>query len=33
MLRGADNVVSNTDAHDTFQLALVPLAGQLRGAA
>ena len=33
MLQGADNIVSNTDAADTFQLALVPLADQLRRAA
>jgi NADH dehydrogenase len=30
MLQGADNVVSNTDAVDTFQLPLVPLDEQLR---
>jgi uncharacterized protein YbjT (DUF2867 family) len=33
MLQGADNVVSNTDAVDTFQLALVPLEEQIRRAA
>jgi hypothetical protein len=30
MLQGADNVVSNTDAADTFQLPLVPLEEQIR---
>ncbi len=30
MLEGADNVVSNTDAADTFQLPLVPLEEQIR---
>ena len=33
MLQGADNVVSNTDAVDTFQLPLVPLEEQLRRSA
>jgi uncharacterized protein YbjT (DUF2867 family) len=33
MLQGADNVVSDTDAVDTFQLPLVPLEEQLRRAA
>jgi uncharacterized protein YbjT (DUF2867 family) len=33
MLQGADNIVSNTDAADTFQLPLVPLADQLGRAA
>jgi uncharacterized protein YbjT (DUF2867 family) len=33
MLQGADNVVSNTDAVDTFQLALVPLEEQIRRSA
>jgi uncharacterized protein YbjT (DUF2867 family) len=33
MLQGADNVVSNTDAVDTFRLSLVPLAEQIRRAA
>ncbi len=33
MIEGADNVVSNTDAVDTFALPLVPLAEQLRRAA
>jgi uncharacterized protein YbjT (DUF2867 family) len=33
MLQGADNVVSGTDAVDTFQLPLVPLDEQLRRAA
>ena len=33
MLQGADNVVSNTDAADTFQLPLVPLEEQLRRSA
>ena len=30
MLQGADNVVSNTDAADTFRLPLVPLEEQIR---
>jgi len=33
MLEGADNVVSNTAAVDTFQLPLVPLEEQLRRSA
>jgi NADH dehydrogenase len=33
MIEGADNVVSNSDAADTFALQLVPLAEQLRRAA
>jgi uncharacterized protein YbjT (DUF2867 family) len=33
MLQGADNVVSNSDAVDTFQLPLVPLEEQLRRSA
>jgi NADH dehydrogenase len=33
MLQGADNVVSNTDAADTFRLPLVPLEEQIRRAA
>ena len=33
MIEGADNVVSNSDAVDTFSLPLVPLAEQLRRAA
>ena len=33
MIEGADNVVSNSDAVDTFALQLVPLAEQLRRAA
>ncbi|HZT92010.1 MAG TPA: complex I NDUFA9 subunit family protein [Gaiellaceae bacterium] len=33
MLSGADNVVSNSDAVDTFQLPLVPLDDQIRRAA
>ena len=33
MLQGADNVVSNTDAADTFQLPLVPLEEQIRRSA
>jgi NADH dehydrogenase len=33
MLQGADNVVSNTDAADTFNLPLVPLEEQIRRAA
>ena len=33
MLQGADNVVSNTDAVDTFQLPLVPLEEQIRRSA
>jgi uncharacterized protein YbjT (DUF2867 family) len=33
MLQGADNVVSNTDAVDTFRLPLVPLDAQIRRAA
>jgi NADH dehydrogenase len=33
MIEGADNVVSNSDAVDTFSLTLVPLAEQLRRAA
>jgi uncharacterized protein YbjT (DUF2867 family) len=33
MLQGPDNVVSNTDAQDTFQLPLLPLDEQLRRAA
>ena len=33
MLQGADNVVSNTDAVDTFQLTLVPLEEQIRRSA
>jgi NADH dehydrogenase len=33
MIGGADNVVSNSDAVDTFSLQLVPLAEQLRRAA
>lgn len=33
MLQGADNVVSNADAVDTFGLALVPLEEQIRRAA
>jgi NADH dehydrogenase len=33
MLEGADNVVSNTDAVDTFQLPLLPLEDQIRRAA
>jgi NADH dehydrogenase len=33
MLQGPDNVVSNTDAADTFQLALVPLEEQIRRSA
>jgi hypothetical protein len=32
MLEGADNVVSNTDAVDTFKLPLVTLADQIRRA-
>jgi hypothetical protein len=33
MLQGPDNVVSNTDAADTFQLTLVPLEEQIRRSA
>ena len=33
MLQGADNVLSNTDAVDTFQLPLVPLEEQIRRSA
>ena len=33
MLQGADNVVSDSDAVDTFQLPLVSLEEQLRRAA
>ena len=33
MLQGADNVVSNADAADTFQLTLVPLEEQIRRSA
>jgi uncharacterized protein YbjT (DUF2867 family) len=33
MLQGADNVVSNTDATDIFQLTLVPLEEQIRRSA
>ena len=33
MIQGADNVVSNTDAADTFNLPLVPLEEQIRRAA
>ena len=33
MIEAGDNVVSNTDAADTFQLPLVPLEDQLRRAA
>ena len=33
MLQGPDNVVSNTDAVDTFRLPLVALEEQLRRAA
>ena len=33
MLEGADNVVSNSDAADTFSLSLVPLEEQIRRAA
>ena len=33
MLQGADNVVSNADAVDTFGLPLVPLEEQIRRAA
>jgi NADH dehydrogenase len=33
MLQGADNVVSNTDAVDTFKLPLVPLEEQIRRSA
>jgi uncharacterized protein YbjT (DUF2867 family) len=33
MLQGADNVVSNTDAADTFHLTLVPLEAQIRRSA
>ncbi len=33
MLQGADNVVSNSDASDTFRLPLVPLEEQIRRAA
>ena len=33
MLQGADNVVSNADAADTFQLPLVPLEEQIRRSA
>jgi len=32
MLQGADNVVSNSDAQDTFDLPLVPLEQQIRSA-
>ena len=32
MLQGADNVVSNSDAQDTFDLPLVPLDEQIRSA-
>jgi hypothetical protein len=33
MLAGPDNIVSNNDAVDVFQLPLVPLSEQLRRAA
>ncbi len=33
MLQGADNIVSNTDAADTFRLTLVPLDEQIRRSA
>jgi hypothetical protein len=33
MLQGADNVVSNTDAADTFKLPLVALEEQIRRSA
>ena len=33
MIQGADNVVSNTDAVDTFQIPLVPLEEQIRRSA
>ena len=33
MLQGADNVVSSSDASETFQLPLVPLEEQIRRAA
>jgi hypothetical protein len=32
MIEGADNVVSNSDAVDTFSLPLVPLEEQIRRA-
>ena len=33
MIQGADNVVSNSDAVDTFQIPLVPLEEQIRRSA
>ena len=33
MLQGADNVVSNSDAADTFALPLLPLEEQIRRSA
>ena len=33
MIQGADNVVSNTDAVDTFQIPLVSLEEQIRRSA